>query len=59
MATPESQPASVHRRAEVVRLSDLSRELKERLEAIEQRITDLNLDIAARPSGIQKPGEAN
>lgn len=57
MSSSEPRPESVYRRAEVVRLSDLSRELKVRLEEIERRITELNGDIAARPSEIKKPSE--
>jgi hypothetical protein len=49
-------PGSVQRRVEVVRLSELSLELKRRIEEIDLRIAELKADIAGRPSGIQKPG---
>jgi hypothetical protein len=57
MSSSESQPESVYRRAEVVRLADLSRELKVRLDAIERRIEELRASIAARASESEMPGD--
>jgi hypothetical protein len=55
MSMPESQPKSVHRPSEVARLTALSLELKRQVDEIERRIGELKLDIAARPSDIQRP----
>jgi hypothetical protein len=48
-------PGSIFRRAELVRLFDLSLELKLRLAEIERRMDALKVDIAARASEIKKP----
>jgi hypothetical protein len=55
MPAPDPEPNSGNRRAEVARLSELSRDLMRQIDVIKRRMDEITADIAARPSEIKRP----